>query len=59
MAGQVLAGQVLTGTAALMMTLHLSGQTEEMRNVRAHLIAENIERAARGEMPLDAIHLTC
>ena len=42
----------------VMMTPHVSGWTEGMLNARARLIAENIERTARGETPLNAIDLT-
>jgi phosphoglycerate dehydrogenase-like enzyme len=38
-----------------MMTPHVSGWTEGMLDARAQLIAENIERTARGETPLNAI----
>jgi phosphoglycerate dehydrogenase-like enzyme len=39
----------------VMMTPHISGWTEGMLNARATLIAENIERTARGEPPLNLI----
>jgi phosphoglycerate dehydrogenase-like enzyme len=41
----------------VMMTPHVSGWTEGMLNARASLIADNIERTARGEPPLNAIAL--
>ena len=37
------------------MTPHVSGWTEGMLDARARLIAENIERTARGDPPLNAI----
>jgi phosphoglycerate dehydrogenase-like enzyme len=40
----------------LIMTPHVSGWTEGMLTARAKLIAENIERIARGEPPLNAIN---
>lgn len=39
----------------VIMTPHVSGWTEGMMQARARLIAENIERIARGEAPLNAI----
>jgi phosphoglycerate dehydrogenase-like enzyme len=39
----------------VIMTPHVSGWTEGMLAARARLIAENIERTARGEPPLNAI----
>jgi phosphoglycerate dehydrogenase-like enzyme len=39
----------------LIMTPHVSGWTEGMLDARARLIADNIERIARGEPPLNAI----
>jgi phosphoglycerate dehydrogenase-like enzyme len=39
----------------VLMTPHVSGWTEGMLNARANLIAENIERTARGETPLNVI----
>jgi phosphoglycerate dehydrogenase-like enzyme len=39
----------------LIMTPHVSGWTEGMIEARAGLIAGNIERTARGEVPLNAI----
>ncbi|MBI2217942.1 MAG: hypothetical protein HYU51_11640 [Candidatus Rokubacteria bacterium] len=39
----------------VLMTPHVSGWTEGMLDARAKLIAENIERAARGEPPLNLI----
>ena len=39
----------------VIMTPHVSGWTEGMLDARAHLIAENIARIARGEPPLNAI----
>lgn len=41
----------------VMMTPHVSGWTEGMLTARASLIADNIERTARGEPPLNAIRL--
>jgi len=41
--------------ANVIMTPHVSGWTEGMLEARAKLIAENIERTARGEPPLNAI----
>jgi phosphoglycerate dehydrogenase-like enzyme len=40
----------------LIMTPHVSGWTEGMLEARAKLIADNIERIARGEPPLNAIN---
>jgi len=40
----------------VIMTPHVSGWTEGMLAARAKLIAENIERIARGEPPLNAIN---
>jgi phosphoglycerate dehydrogenase-like enzyme len=40
----------------LIMTPHVSGWTEGMLAARAKLIADNIERIARGEPPLNAIN---
>jgi phosphoglycerate dehydrogenase-like enzyme len=39
----------------VLMTPHVSGWTEGMLQARAQLIAENIERVARGERPLNLI----
>jgi phosphoglycerate dehydrogenase-like enzyme len=39
----------------VLMTPHVSGWTEGMLRARAQLIAENIERIARGERPLNLI----
>ena len=39
----------------VLMTPHVSGWTEGMLEARATLIAENIERAARGEPPVNLI----
>jgi phosphoglycerate dehydrogenase-like enzyme len=39
----------------VLMTPHVSGWTEGMLDARAKLIAENIERTARGEPPLNLI----
>jgi len=39
----------------VIMTPHVSGWTEGMLAARARLIAENIERTARGEPPLNAV----
>lgn len=41
----------------VIMTPHISGWTEGMLAARAELIARNIERTARGEMPLNAIEV--
>jgi phosphoglycerate dehydrogenase-like enzyme len=41
--------------ANVLMTPHISGWTEGMLEARAKLIAENIERTARGEPPLNLI----
>jgi phosphoglycerate dehydrogenase-like enzyme len=43
--------------ANVLMTPHISGWTEGMLEARAKLIAENIERTARGEPPLNLIRL--
>jgi phosphoglycerate dehydrogenase-like enzyme len=40
----------------VIMTPHVSGWTEGMLNSRAELIANNIERTARGEIPLNVIN---
>ena len=40
----------------LILTPHVSGWTEGMLMARAKLIAENIERIARGEPPLNTIN---
>jgi phosphoglycerate dehydrogenase-like enzyme len=40
---------------SVIMTPHISGWTEGMLNARASLIADNIGRTARGELPLNAI----
>jgi phosphoglycerate dehydrogenase-like enzyme len=37
------------------MTPHVSGWTEGMLQARAKLIADNIERIARGQPPLNVI----
>jgi phosphoglycerate dehydrogenase-like enzyme len=37
------------------MTPHVSGWTEGMLAARAQVIAENIQRTARGELPLNLI----
>ena len=42
----------------VLMTPHVSGWTEGMLDSRARLIATNIERAARGEEPLNAVSIT-
>lgn len=39
----------------VLMTPHVSGWTEGMLEVRAKLIAENIQRTARGEPPVNLI----
>jgi phosphoglycerate dehydrogenase-like enzyme len=41
--------------ANVIMTPHVSGWTQGMLDARANLIAENIERTARGEIPLNMI----
>ena len=41
--------------ANVLMTPHVSGWTEGMLEARATLIAENIQRTARGEPPLNRI----
>ena len=41
--------------ANVIMTPHISGWTEGMLEARSKLIAENIARTARGEMPLNVI----
>ena len=41
--------------ANVLMTPHVSGWTEGMLETRAKLIAENIQRTARGEPPLNLI----
>jgi phosphoglycerate dehydrogenase-like enzyme len=41
----------------VMMTPHVSGWTEGMLTARASLIADNIERTARGDPPLNAVEL--
>jgi phosphoglycerate dehydrogenase-like enzyme len=42
---------------SVIMTPHVSGWTEGMLAERASLIAENIERTAKGELPLNAINV--
>jgi phosphoglycerate dehydrogenase-like enzyme len=37
------------------MTPHVSGWTEGMLKARARLIADNVERVARGEAPINHI----
>ena len=55
------AGATLPATASfhelpnVLMTPHVSGWTEGMLEARAKLIAENIQRTARGESPLNLI----
>jgi phosphoglycerate dehydrogenase-like enzyme len=39
----------------VLMTPHVSGWTEGMMDARAGVIAENIQRVARGEEPINAI----
>ena len=39
----------------VIMTPHVAGCTEGMLDARAHVIAENIARIARGEQPINAI----
>jgi phosphoglycerate dehydrogenase-like enzyme len=41
--------------SSVLMTPHVSGWTEGMLEARATLIAENIQRTARGELPLNLI----
>ena len=41
--------------ANVIMTPHVSGWTEGMLEGRAKVIAENIERTARGELPINAV----
>ena len=41
----------------VIMTPHVSGYTEGTLDARANLIAENIDRVARGEPPLSAVAL--
>ncbi len=43
----------------VMMTPHVSGWTEGMLNARATVIADNIERMARGQPPLNLIGPLC
>jgi phosphoglycerate dehydrogenase-like enzyme len=42
---------------SVIMSPHVSGWTEGMLNARASLIADNIGRTTRGELPLNAIDL--
>jgi len=51
------AAQAFNLLGNVIMTPHVSGWTEGMFNARAGSIAENIERMARGELPLNAIDL--
>jgi phosphoglycerate dehydrogenase-like enzyme len=44
--------------ANVIMTPHISGWTEGMLAARARLIADNIERTARGELPLNLVETT-
>jgi phosphoglycerate dehydrogenase-like enzyme len=37
------------------MTPHVSGWTDVMLDARARVIAENIERVARGETPVNVV----
>jgi phosphoglycerate dehydrogenase-like enzyme len=39
----------------VIMTPHISGWTQGMLDARAHVIAENIARTARGEQPINAV----
>ena len=41
--------------ANVIMTPHVSGWTEGMLEARAKVIADNIERTARGDLPVNAI----
>ncbi len=52
------ASQPFHQLANVLMTPHVSGWTEGMLDARAQLISENIERTARGKMPLNTIDLT-
>jgi phosphoglycerate dehydrogenase-like enzyme len=49
------AGRPFHELANVLMTPHVSGWTEGMLEARATLIAENIQRTARGEPPLNLI----
>ena len=49
------AGRPFHELSNVLMTPHVSGWTEGMLEARAALIAENIERTARGEPPLNLI----
>jgi phosphoglycerate dehydrogenase-like enzyme len=55
------AGDTMPSTAPfhtlsnVIMTPHISGWTEGMLEARARVIAENIERTARGEAPVNAV----
>jgi phosphoglycerate dehydrogenase-like enzyme len=55
------AGQTMPSNAPfhtlsnVIMTPHISGWTEGMLEARARVIAENIERTARGEAPVNAV----
>jgi phosphoglycerate dehydrogenase-like enzyme len=55
------AGETIPSTAPfhtlshVIMTPHISGWTEGMLEARASVIAENIERTARGEAPVNAV----
>ena len=49
------AGQPFHELRNVLMTPHVSGWTEGMLEARAKLIAENIQRTARGEPPLNLI----
>src|SRR5437867_3295507 len=48
-------GLAVLGGPNVLMTPHVSGWTEGMLEARAKLIAENIQRTARGESPLNLI----
>jgi phosphoglycerate dehydrogenase-like enzyme len=41
----------------VIMTPHVSGWTDGMLSARARIIAENIERTARGEVPMNAVNV--
>jgi phosphoglycerate dehydrogenase-like enzyme len=43
----------------VMMTPHVSGWTEGMLSARVALIADNIERTARGAPPLNVVDRPC
>jgi phosphoglycerate dehydrogenase-like enzyme len=49
------ANQPFHELANVIMTPHVSGWTDGMLAARSKMIAENIERTARGELPLNLI----